>query len=124
MLSKNQVVAARKAIESTYIGQCTITEHQKMKKENGSIAFEEVVVLSEKPCKLSFEKIANNNQTNSAAILIQTTKLFIAPEIQIKPGSKITVVQNNVTTEYKSSGEPAMYQTHQEIMLELFKGWS
>lgn len=124
MLSKSQVVAARKAIESTYIGQCTITEHQKVKKRNGSTTFEEVVVLSKKPCKLSFEKIANNNQTNSAAILIQTTKLFIAPEIQIKPGSKITVVQNNVTTEYKSSGEPAMYQTHQEIMLELFKGWS
>lgn len=124
MLSKSQVVATRKAIESTYFGQCTITEHQKVKKENGSITFKEVVVLSEKPCKLSFEKIANNNQTNSAAILIQTTKLFIAPEIQIKPGSKITVVQNNVTTEYKSSGEPAMYQTHQEIMLELFKGWS
>ena len=118
------MVATRKAIESTYIGQCTITEHQKVKKENGSIIFKEVVVLSEKPCKLSFEKIANNNQTNSAAILIQTTKLFIAPEIQIKPGSKITVVQNNVATEYKSSGEPAMYQTHQEIMLELFKGWS
>lgn len=124
MLSKSQVVATRKAIESTYIGQCTITEHQKVKKENGSTTFKEVVVLSEKPCKLSFEKIANNNQTNSAAILIQTTKLFIAPEIQIKPGSKIKVVQNNVTTEYKSSGEPAMYQTHQEIMLELFKGWS
>nr|DAT06865.1 MAG TPA: head closure knob [Caudoviricetes sp.] len=124
MLSKSQVVAARKAIESTYIGQCTITEHQKVRKDNGSTAFNDVVVLENQPCKLSFEKIANNNQTNSAAILIQTTKLFIAPEIQIKPGSKITVVQNGVTTEYKSSGEPAMYQTHQEIMLELFKGWS
>ena len=26
--------------------------------------------------------------------------------------------------EYKNSGEPAVYNTHQEIMLELWKGWA
>ena len=124
MLSKNQVVVVRKAIEMTYIGTCTITEHQKVKKENKSTGFSDVVVLENQPCKLSYEKVTNNNQTESAAALIQTAKLFIAPEIQVKPGSKLTISQNGRTIDFKNSGEPAIYQTHQEIVLELFKGWS
>nr|WP_308742099.1 hypothetical protein [uncultured Anaerocolumna sp.] len=124
MLSKNQMVAVRKAIESMYIGTCTITEHQKVKKENKSTGFQDVVVLENQPCKLSFEKITNTNPTETAALLVQTAKVLIAPEIQIKPGSKLTITQNGVTTEFKNSGEPAMFGTHQEIILELFKGWS
>lgn len=124
MLSKNQVVAVRKAIEQMYIGTCTITEHQKVKKENKSTGFQDVVVLENQPCKLSFEKITNTSQTETAALVVQTAKVLIAPEIRIKPGSKLTITQNNVTTEFKNSGEPAMFGSHQEIILELFKGWS
>jgi len=97
---------------------------QKIKKENKSTGFQDVVVLQNQPCKLSYEKVTNTNQTESAAALIQTAKLFIAPEIQVKPGSKLTISQNGIVTEYKNSGEPAIYGTHQEIVLELFKGWS
>jgi hypothetical protein len=118
------MVAVRKAIELTYTGTCTITEHQKIKRENKSTGFFDVLVLENQPCKLSYEKVTNNNQTESAALLIQTAKLFIAPEIQVKPGSKLTITQNGITTDYKNSGEPAIYSTHQEIVLELFKGWS
>lgn len=124
MLSQNQMVAVRKAIELTYTGTCNITEHQKIKKENKSTGFQDVLILENQPCKLSYEKVTNNNQTESAALLIQTAKLFIAPEIKVKPGSKLTITQNGITTDYKNSGEPAVYSTHQEIVLELFKGWS
>lgn len=124
MLSKGQVVAVRKAIEMTYEGKCTITEHQKVTKPNKSTGFKDMIVLEEQPCKLSFEKIATNADSANAAKMIQTAKVLIAPEIQIKPGSKLTITQNGVTSEYKKSGEPAVYSTHQEIMLELFDGWA
>jgi len=124
MLSQNQVVAVRQAIEMTYTGKCTITEHQKVTKANKSTGFQDVDVVTNQPCKLSFEKVTNTNQGEAAAMLIQTAKVLIAPEIQIKPGSKLTIMQNGLTTEYKNSGEPAIYNTHQEIILELFKGWS
>lgn len=125
MLSKTKMVKARKAIESLYDGKCTITEHQKVKKENKSTGFQDVVVLTDEPCRLSFKTINNTNQTDTAAsAVVQITKVFLAPEIQVKPGSKLTITQNDVTTEYKSSGEPAFYSTHQEIVLELFKGWA
>ena len=80
--------AARKAIESTYEGVCTIVE------------------------------------TDAAAAISQSTKLFISPEIVINGGSKIIVEQDGRKAEYSASGEPAVYSTHQEITLELFKGWA
>lgn len=124
MLSKAEMVKARKAIESLYDGKCTITEHQKVKKENKSTGFQDVVVHEDVACRLSFKSINNTNQTDAASAVVQITKVFLAPEIQVKPGSKLTITQNDVTTEYKSSGEPAFYSTHQEIVLELFKGWA
>lgn len=124
MLSKNQVVVLRKAIEKMYIGNCTITEFQKVKKDNKSTGFKDVIVLENQPCKLSFSSIKSTSQTETAAMIVQTAKVMIAPEIQVKPGSKIAITQNGAITEYKNSGEPALFDTHQEIILELFKGWS
>ena len=125
MLSKNQVVKARKAIESMYDGTCTIIERQKVKLPNKSTGFMGIVVLEDIPCRLSFKTITNTNQTETGvSAVVQVTKVFIAPEIQVKPGSKLTITQNDVTTEYKSSGQPAIYTTHQEIELELFERWA
>ncbi len=118
--------AARKAIESTYLGVCTIIERRDVRDERTKITRknEEVPVIENQPCKLSFEKLNAVVQTDTAAKLTQGTKLFIAPEIKIKPGSKIIVEQNGTTTEYSASGEPAVYFSHSEYMLELFKGWA
>lgn len=124
MLSENQVVAVRAAIEMMYQGTCTVTEHQKVKKENKTTGFQDVIVLENQPCKLSFSSITTTSQTETAALVAQTAKLLIAPEIQIKPGSKLTITQNGVITEYENSGEPALFNTHQEINLALFKGWA
>ena len=85
---------------------------------------EEIAVIEDQPCKLSFEKLNAVVQTETAAAIAQGLKLFLAPEIHINGGSKIVVTQNGVTGEYSTSGEPAIYPTHQEIMLELFKGWA
>jgi hypothetical protein len=82
-----------------------------------------VVVIENQPCRLSFS--SNPSATDGdIAEINQTVKLFFAPEIKVKEGSKIIVTQNGVTTEYKQSGTPAVYSCHQEIFLELFKGWA
>ena len=76
------------------------------------------------PCKLSFEKLNAVVQTDAAAAISQSTKLFISPEIVVNGGSKIIVEQDGRKAEYSASGEPAVYSSHQEITLELFKGWA
>lgn len=131
MLPKNQMVntlttaqkAARKAIESTYSGVCTIIERRDIRDEKTKITRKnkEVSIVENQPCKVSFEQLNSVRQTDTAATQTQGVKLFIAPEIKVKPGSKIIVEQNGMTTEYFASGVPAVYHSHSEIMLELFK---
>ena len=123
MLSKNAVVKVRKALEKGYDGTFTVTEHRKVTKTNHTTGFQDVDVLVDQPCRLSFSSSPSTSDGNVAAIN-QTVKLFFAPEIVVKEGSKITVTQNGVTTVYKRSGVPAVYSTHAEIYLELFDGWA
>ena len=85
---------------------------------------EEAVVLEGQPCRLSFEKQAAVFRTDTAASVTQGLKLFLAPEIRVKPGSKVIVTQNGITGAYSASGEPAVYSTHQEIVLELSGRWA
>ena len=118
-------LAARKAQEATYEGICTVIEYQDVTDPVTKRTHEEEVpVLENQPCKLSFEKLDPSAQSETAASLLQGVKLFLAPEIRIKPGSKLVVTQHGVTEEYAGSGEPAVYATHQEIMLKLWEGWA
>ncbi len=117
-------IAAKKAIESTYEGICTVVEHRKVQKANKSIGFEEVVTLENQPCRLSYKTITNAGENDVASSVFQIIQVFLNPEINIKAGSKLIITQNGITTEYKSSSEPAFYNTHQEIILELFKEWA
>ena len=123
MLSKNAVVKVRKALERGYNGTFTVTEHKKITKPNHTTGFSDVDVLVDQPCRLSFSS-SPSAKDGDVAEINQTVKLFFAPEIKVKEGSKVTVTQNGVTTAYKQSGTPAVYQTHTEILLELFRGWA
>lgn len=115
---------ARHALEATYEGLCTIIEYHDVTDERTKLSSEkEVVVIEDQPCKLSFEKLSAIVHTETAAAAAQGVKLFLAPEITVNSGSKIVVTQNGVTGEYSASGLPAIYPTHQEIMLELFMEW-
>ncbi len=117
--------AARRAIESTYEGICSIVEYGDILDEQTKITSQgEVTILEGQPCRLSFEIISAAHQSDTAASVSQKTKLFVSPEIMVNSGSKIVVTQNGLTTEYSASGEPAVYFSHQEIMLELFRGWT
>ena len=117
--------AARKAIEATYFGTLTVTEMKKgMDAKTKLTKAEPVVTLENQPCKLSFETLKSAVQTDSAATVAQITKLFVSPDVSIRAGSKITVTQDGVTTDYTRSGVPAVYPTHQEIVLELFKEYA
>ena len=125
MLQKAQVVKFRKAIESLYDGVCNITQYKKVMKENKSTEFKEEIVLKAQHCRLSYKTIvAAEKDENMASNLKQVAVLFIAPEVILNPGSKITIMQNGITSDYKASGEPAMYSTHQEVVLELFERWA
>ena len=119
--------AARKAHENLYYnGLCTIVEYSSVTDpKTKRTTQKEITVVENQPCNLSFEKISAVVQTDTAAAAVsQGIKLFLSPEIKVKSGSKIIVEQNGIKTEYSASSEPAIYPEHQEITLELFKGWA
>lgn len=86
--------------------------------------FKDVPLFIDQKCKLSYEKQTATTPTGGPAVIAQTTKLFIAPELDIPAGSKIIVTQHGKTTDYARSGEPAVYTDHQEITLDLFKEYA
>ena len=114
-------IVHRKAIERTYTDTCTVTEYAKITKTNKTKAFKEQEVYCDLPCRLSFNTVNSASGTGTATKISQIITLFISPDIDIKAGSKITVTHDGRTTEYKRSGFPAVYKTHQEIPLELFE---
>ena len=116
---------ARRAQEATYEGLCTIYEYRDVTDEKTRLSSEEeVAVIEDQPCRLSFEKLNSVVQTETAAVQAQGVKLFLAPEIAVGSNSKIVVTQNGITNEYSASGIPAVYSTHQEITLESFREWA
>lgn len=117
------VIDMRKAIENKYIGVCTVVEYQSVIDDDMTTTEKELIVAENQPCRLSFKTVEKTVQSDTTNALTQSVKLFIAPELEIKPGSKIIVTQAGRTTEYRNSGQPAIYDTHQEIILELYKEW-
>lgn len=112
----------REIIESQYTGTCDVYEYRSVKDPITKITkTEPVKVLTSKPCRLSFKNISKANQSDVNSSIVQEIKLFISPDVTIKPGSKIVITQNFRTNEYMNSGEPGLYSTHQEIILEKYK---
>ena len=117
---------ARKAQESQYRDLCTVFEYGDVVDEKSKLTRkDEIVVLKNLACRLSFESLQTASQTDTGAVMAQRVKLFIAPEVKIKPGCKVTVtLSGGDVGEYALSGIPAVYPTHQEILLEPFRGWA
>lgn len=115
----------RAAIEATYDGSCNIYNREpKRDPETGVTSLEEVCKMENQLCHLSFSSSGAAEGTDTIAKVTQVIKLFLTPEIVIDPGSKIEVTQHGRTEVYGQSGKAAVYSSHQEILLELWKGYA
>lgn len=86
---------------------------------------QERALFENQPCRLSFKNLSTTIKKEGPAEVVQVTKLFIAPELKIPAGSKIVVTQKSGrTTEFSYSGVPAVYPSHQEIILKLFEEYA
>lgn len=114
----------RQAIERLYNDTCTVKVLKYVKDPVTRVEKStEVNLIENEKCRISFTTIAPAENGIVSAVK-QVTKLFVSPDIEIPSGSKIEVTRRGRTTEYCRSGEPAMYDSHQEIPLELFKEYA
>lgn len=114
------------AIKSLWRGKCTVTvrNNDTTDENTGRVVVGEVDTYTDEPCRISFDTVNATQPENNAANIVQSITLFIDRAVIIPEGSKITVTQNGATAVYEKSGKPAVYSTHQEIPLEIFKGWA
>lgn len=124
MLSSNEVVKARNAVERLYDRLCTISENKPYKKENGATGQRWEAVAENVPCRISFGKIANADIGEKATAVTQVIKLLLSPEIVVKPGSRVKVIKDSWVDYFEAAGVPAIYDSHQEVMLVLSKRWA
>lgn len=113
----------RETVEGEYDGKCTVYGYGKVTDDETKLTRKnvEIIVAEDVPCHLSY---SSKNVADADGITVsrqQSIRLFMAPEVSVKAGSKVVVTQNGVTAVYKNSGEPAIYPSHQEIELELYK---
>ena len=119
---------ARKIAETQYEDTCIVTERISQRNETNKRTEQvENQTLIDQPCKLTYKEttLVESKESSTTSSVVQEILLFISPDVSIKPGSKIEITRKNGTVEvYKNSGKPQVYDTHQEIVLEIFKGWA
>ena len=108
-------------LASLWTGRCTIYEYQDVTDPITRLTTQiEVATVENEPCRLSYNHEQATNIQSGAAMVSQSIKLIIRPDLVINAGSTIEVTQHGVTCKYKGSGQPAVYCNHQEIVLELY----
>lgn len=115
----------RKAIEATYDGTCRIYGMQSVKDPVTKVTRqEEAIVQDGVACHLSYSSTAPAAGSDTVTGVAQTIKLFLAPELVVPPGCRIEVTQQGRTESYAQSGKAAVYSSHQEILLEIWKEYA
>lgn len=115
MLPKIPLV--RRAVERLYDGRATVEEARKEKNAKNITALVWSAVARNVPCRVSYKTLAPAGRSDTVDSIAQVITLFTAPDIDIKPGSRVTVTQRGRTMRFACSGIPAVYDSHQEIPL-------
>lgn len=110
-----------------WIGRVTIYEYQDITDpETFQTTHELVPVVTDEPCRVSYGQSAYSRATTTeindgAPYIAQTITLFVRPDLFIKEGSVIEVIQHGRTTKYKRASKPAVHSNHQEVLLEVYE---
>ena len=110
----------KKELQRLYTGKATVyvysweTDKNKVQKKTCT------AILTDIPCRLSYDRKVNNEQDTTGDIL-QDITMICDPSYNIPAGSKIVITQNGATRTYRCSSDPAVYESHQEVELTTYR---
>ena len=111
---------ARVQIEKMYESTCSVWQFSRVyDKATHSTKMKKIALFENVPCHVSYGISGAAKQTDTIAVIGQNITLYLPPEYAVPAGSEITIDTQGRITKYESSGEPAVYQSHQEISLTL-----
>lgn len=119
------MVAQRRALEWLWTDRCSLVIQEEVTDPVTKLtAFVDIVKWQDQPCKLSFEA-RSTTSGDGVATVAGPVKVFLAPDLAIPAGSKLIITRpTGVSTAYDQSGQAGVFTSHQEIRLELFRGWA
>lgn len=127
-MTPKRIARHRRAIEKLYTDRCTIYEYQSVwDPERGEDVERPVAIYEDQPCRISQRALGTNNQTEAQNNILYETKLFIAPELNIKQGAMLFATRGRITSggwepieegRKYAAGEPFIYPTHQEVSIQ------
>ncbi|MCY9512134.1 ABC transporter ATP-binding protein [Paenibacillus larvae] len=100
-----------------YEDRATVQRYEDVDKPNGSTKNEPVVIYQDQPCRISQRALGVNSQTDAENKIAYETKLFIAPDLDIRQGDMVEVKRGELSRKF-TAGEPFLYPTHQEVSLQ------
>lgn len=120
----------RSAVEGLYDCVCTVTAKRKVKAADGSVSFEDEILYSGLPCRISYQAIgaakksSRQEQRNSmrkndilADELSAVIRLFFPPDADIPPGANVCVTKAGREALFVSTGITAVFPSHKEVVL-------
>ena len=111
---------ARVQIEKMYESTCSVWQFSRVyDKATHSTKMKKIALFENIPCHISYGISGAAKQTDTIAVIGQNITLYLPPEYAVPAGCEITIDTRGRITKYESSGEPAVYQSHQEISLVL-----
>ncbi len=117
----------KKALEPFYTHRCTVYEKEPLFID-GKTTFSEKEKYVMIPCKLSvkaylFGENAGSEKNNTLKIT-KKVKIFMPPQYEIKPGSRLEIYDGERCSMYARSGEMSFYASHNEVMAEIEKNYA
>lgn len=111
------IAIKRECLETLYTGLVDVFESKNIEDENFFSRPVEREILHQEPCRISYQ-VSHPTVDNPKEHRKKIT-LMIAPEPDIKAGTKFVVTQNGKTEIYFKASEPKIYSDHQSI--EIYK---
>jgi len=118
----------RKAIERMYTDRATISREIESESPSGETKQTQAAVYENQLCRISQKALSQNAQSEAQNDVRYETKLFIAPELDIRQGDGIDIARGQIRNGVWSplagkiltytAGEPFPYSTHQEISVQ------
>lgn len=122
MRIKGLLQGARHKLDAFYDGVCSVSHYEVLPGVVDQV--KEVAGGSEIPCHLDYGDVGPVEALEPGQRVVLGATLFLAPEVEIAPGSRVSVKQNGVQLVFEASGEAAVYQTHQEVPLRMAGKWA
>ena len=108
----------KSALRIIWTDKFSVYEFEEVTNEDKSTTHEFVMTsINDEPCKLSYSRILQLDETDTVVKKRQVVKLFCDEKLAIKPGSKISVTRGNEILEFAQSGLPGVFSSHQEFFL-------